>query len=508
MRDVRDVTIVGGGDAGLLTGLAIQQRNPQIETTIVDDFEENQTDVGKSTFKSIVGILHDFLDIKKNRFLREVKPIFKSTIYFRNWCGYEPFHYPFDLQRIFPDESDPNIAEKYYHIYDEVLTNPSRYKTSNEATVETAKTPYAYTPQGTLDSHEPHAYHLSTSRLNDFLRTLCEERGVSLVDDRITNVRTEKDRITRVDGENNTYESDVYVDASGFNRILKKRVDSSFRDFDMPLDSAFNTQIERELSETIPATVIQTGDHGWFWQIDTFDNRDFGYVFASEYVTDEDALSDFLHYCGVSEAEADVSKYEFTSGFFERAWEGNCIAIGNAEGFVEPLQSTGLTANAQAATVLSILLDAHDRTMHTGIRNTFNGYVRNMWETIYDFIYMHYRYSSGDNDFWQAMQSLEGSTRAQQIIEGYNNNGLITTITPLNTTANPVKHDETILNLTFFPLSSFYAIMRKMGAESAFYETNSIQVSNSVREEVRQFFDSMSGEPELYLTSEEVYNVL
>jgi len=386
-------------------------------------------------------------------------------------------------------------------IYDEILINPSKYKTSSEATVETGKTPYAYTPQGTLDSHQPHAYHLSTSRLNGFLRELCRERGVSLVDDRVTNVRVENDRIARVDGENDTYESDMYVDASGFNRILKREFDSSFRAFDMPLDSAFNTQIDQELSETVPATVIQTGDHGWFWQIDTFDNRDVGYVFASDYVTDEEALADFLHYCGGSKTERDVSKYEFTSGFFERAWEGNCVAIGNAEGFVEPLQSTGLTANAQAATVLSILLDAHDRTMHTGIRDTFNGYVRNMWETIYDFIFMYYKYSSGDNDFWQAIQSLDGSARAREIIKAYNDNGFITTITPLNTTANPVKHDGSIWNLTSFPLSSFYAIMREMGAESEFYESRSIQVSGSVREGVDQFFESMRQETELHPSS-------
>jgi len=463
--------------------------------------------VGKSTFQAILDVLHRFLEIGEERFVREVKPVFKSTVYFRDWCGYTPFHYPFDLPRLIPNSNASKLSERFFHLYDEVYRNPD-YQTSNEAMVEQRKTPYSINTDGQLELYQSYAYHLNTRRFNTFLRDLCEERGISLINDRIETIHTEGNDITRIEGQDDVYDSDLYIDASGFNRVLRQELDGSFRDFELPLDSAFNMRVDRPLSDAVPATVIDTGEYGWFWQIDTFDDRDFGYVFASDYVSDEEALSEFLAHCGIRNPERDVRKYEFTSGYFEDAWVGNCIAVGNAEGFVEPLQSTALTASAQIASGLSTLLQAHDRINHEGIRDTFNGYVRSVWETIYDFIFIHYKHSSGSNEFWETMQSLEGSPRARQLIEEYNKNGLVTTVTPVNAAVNPVGSEQTIWNLVFFPLPAYYSIMRKMGAESEFYENNEFHVSDEVRNELTGMCESMQKDVELYLSLEEFYRML
>jgi len=495
---IEDVLVVGGGDVGLLTGLCIRQLNPGLDVSVVDDFEEDPPDVGKSTYEEITTILHTFLDIPEERFVREVSPIWKGSVYFRDWCGYEPFHYPFDDLRKYPKPNVPRSGERYYYHYDELYADPER-RTINEAMAELGMSPVYFEPsRGKYGRYNSVAYHFDTSRFNSFLRTLCEERAIALTDDAITAVDTHGEHVERVRSTTRAYEADLYVDASGFNRVIKGELDDSFRNFELPLDAAVNANVDRALSDAVPATVIDTGSYGWFWQIDTYDYRDLGYVYASRFVSEESAVSEFVDHCGGSVSVDDVAIYEFTSGYYETPWQGNCITIGNAEGFVEPLQSTGLTANAQAAVKLSNLLSSQGGVNHGGARDAYNLWVRRCWESIYDFVSVHYLYSAGDTQFWETMRSIPVSPRVSILVDHFDRNGYDTDI-------DPVESDDSTSNLAVFPPSSFYTIMRNMGAESVFYEKNPVRVSDDVRTEMDSMYESMGEETEQFLTIEEVY---
>lgn len=514
MDTVEDIVVVGGGDVGLLSALALRVFNDEIEISVIDDFGEEPPQVGKSTFKAILSILHTWLDIEEERFLREVKPIFKATVYFRDWCGYEEFHHPFDIVRTVPDLSDAfntdlNFAEMHYFLYEEAYRDPE-ILTQNEQMVVQRKTPFTISPNNTIqESTGNFAYHLNTNRFNSFLRTLCEERDIALVDDRITGVELDGDQIESVAGRESTYEADLYVDASGFNRVLKREFDGDYRAFGIPLDAAFNTQVERSMADVIPATVVESGEAGWFWTIDTYDNRDLGYVYSSAHADRETARAAFVDHFGLDDADAELDAYEFTSGYFEEAWQGNCIAIGNAEGFVEPLQSTGLTASAQAACVLAVFLDGHDWLVHDGLKESFNSYVASSWEGIWDFIYLHYTFSDGDGGFWEAVRSMEPTPRAREIMEQFDKNGIMTAYSPEKTGASAITYGEDIWNMPVFPLAAHYSIMRKMGAESSFYEDNdALSISDAVRDQALRRYRSFEDDVSLNLSHEEFYKVL
>jgi tryptophan halogenase len=83
--------------------------------------------------------------------------------------------------------------------------------------------------------------------------------------------------------------------------------------------------VARSLAYVGPGTVVESGEFGWCWQIDTFENRDLGYVYASEFVDDDAALAEFLEHVDEPVEEDDVVNYEFSSGYYDPAWTGNCL---------------------------------------------------------------------------------------------------------------------------------------------------------------------------------------
>lgn len=501
------LVVVGGGDVGLLTALSVRKLNPSIDISVVDDFDRAVPTVGKSTFEKILNILHGTLEIDESRFISEVKPVWKASVYFRDWCGYPSFHYPFDPQDKYPAADTPRAIEHFHYYYDTLYDSPD-HLTRGEEIVDQGKSPWYFDSNGDLARYDKVAYHLNSRRFNSFLRDLCQERDVSLVDDEIIRVETTGTNIEAVQSERHRYEADLYIDATGFNRMLRREQDVPYRDFGFPLDRAFNVRLDRSLSDIIPATVVETGEYGWFWHIDTYDNRDLGYVFSSQYIDDEAALREFEDYVEAVAPNEDTSveplntketvdRYEFTSGYYEQGWADNCLAIGNAGGFVEPLQSTALTANAILAVRLSNLLSAHGRIVDDSIREAFNKSFQQIWELIYDFISIHYHYSSGETDLWEALPMLEVSDRTERIIEGFNRTGFAYTIN----TAPP-----RLAGLHIFALPDFYTIMRNMGATSEFYETTDIVVSDAVVREQDQIYRSRrKNVEENHITTRQLY---
>mgnify|MGYP000297793128 FL=1 len=498
---VDNITIVGGGDTGLLTGLILQRLNPGVDIEVVDDFDSEIAPVGKSTYLAIRNVLHDTLGIEEQRFVDEVRPVWKGSLYFRDWCDYQPFHYPFDIADKFPEPESPDAIEQHYYYYDEVC-NSQDHRTKGEQLVEQEQSPWYYdVSTGGYECYRNTAYHLNTERFESFLRDVCRERGVSLVSDQITDVETTGNHVDAVRSKRQRYESDLYVDASGFNRVIRSEQDGEYVDFNFPLDSAFNARVERPLSEIIPATIVETGDYGWYWHIDTYDHRDFGYVFASDYVSDEDALAEFVEYWdGVFDPE-DAVKLEFESGYYPEAWQDNCVTIGNAEGFVEPLQSTGLVANAQATVTLANLLSSHGRINDAGIRDRYNKWVTRSWESIYDFIAVHYKFSTGETEFWQDMENLAVSDRVEHLVEEFDENGF-------DTNVDPTMNEADVEDLLIFRPRNFYMLMRNMGATSEFYEEHDFEVSEDVRRQEDDYYQRVADEVESYHTVEEFYKGL
>jgi tryptophan halogenase len=512
MRDdpvqVDRIVVVGGGDAGLLTALALEKGLDGAEIVVVDDFEQSVPEVGKSTLFYFAYFLHEFLDIDRHRLITEVKLAWKTSVFFEDWCGLEPFHSP--LGRSIPitgtggdgtsGSRDRTAVSDYESEFHELYYRYERREFSTpygEVAEQPGKAPIRINETGgsSVTQDLPNAaYHFNSLSLNEFLRTLCGERGVELVDDRIVDVTASDGWIERIAGDTDEYTADLYVDASGFRRVLVDELDNPLVEYDLPVDSAVVTTVDVPLSEIVSATVVTSGDAGWFWQIDTCDVRDLGYVYSSAHRSSADAKREFVESRAAEIDPDDIRQYRFDSGVLETPWLNNCVAAGNAQGFVEPLQSTALTTVGLLAERLAKLLGRHGRINHGGLRELFNTTTRATWDEVYDFISLYYKYAPGSTPFWEEARTINPGETEQH--EAYQASGFAAPEIRANLTRTQTDLNEYYL---------YHLVLRNLGVDSEFYETLDFEVNPEVVARVEEYTDHLADRVEGYLGYEEFY---
>jgi tryptophan halogenase len=163
-------------------------------------------------------------------------------------------------------------------------------------------------------------------------------------------------------------------------------------------------------------------DAGWCWQIEheQFINR--GYVYASAFIDDEAAREEFLRKNPKVTTAPRVVK--FRSGRYARSWVGNVVAVGNAAGFVEPLEATALQVICvEASTLADALLDSLGEPPPTLVK-LYNRYNADQWDDIRNFLAVHYKFNTRlDTPFWRACRNDTALHGAQEIVDWYRENG-------------------------------------------------------------------------------------
>lgn len=490
--DVEDVLVVGGGDAGKLAALIFKQENPSLNIRVIDDSTDPPKEVGKSTFSSITWILHDKLHIDLEDFIQEVNPVWKHSVYFEDWTGTELFT-RFDLKNVM-EKVDKSLENAHY-----------RYTTGNFTTVNELATYEAKTPfiEGSnkvqyFTNYPYVAYHFNVHKFNTYLRRLMKERGIEIVDERVQTVNTDDEFITSVESDTTTYKADLYIDATGFQRVVGSELPATFSEYDFLLDSALVTQLPITIEDIVPATVVKSLDNGWTWQIDTTDSRDLGYVYASNYTTRSAAEEEFKQEFDIPESTT-ISKYEFTSGKLNRAWVGNCLVAGDAYGFVEPLQSTSLSTHAIIMQEAADQLTEHSWVMHEGLRSIVNNAADTYWQEIYDFLSVFYRYSSGETEFWQDMRRVGDDEEWSNYIEEYRDGG------GFLSSKSKWAEDGLTFKKMFNVHQTDYTLWR-LGVPIDIHESNNISISSDTKETVDDETERIRETVDAFLTYSELYS--
>ena len=252
-----------------------------------------------------------------------------------------------------------------------------------------------------------YGYHFDAGLLGQFLKQRAASRGVRHVDAVIADVAVGDDgKIEALVADDGTrFEGDFFIDASGFRAaIIEKALSEPYRPF---ADNLFNDR-----AVVVPTPTGDEGPEvctrstalsaGWAWRIPLTHRVGNGYVYSSRFIDPDAAAVELRDHLGLP-PDSEVRHLQMRVGRIERSWVSNCLAIGLAQGFVEPLEATAL--HVVLATVDGFV-DAVAKGGDETARDTFNKSIARRIEGIRDYIVGHYRAAlRSENDYWRACTS-------------------------------------------------------------------------------------------------------
>jgi tryptophan halogenase len=402
------LVIAGGGSAGWMAAAALSRFLGQGgEITLVESEAIGTVGVGEATIPQI----HHFnnaLGIEESVFLAETNATFKLGIEFAGWRDPEHrYMHGFGLLGravgILPFR-DLWLRAKFAGTAGDL----GLYNFNEVAARANRMIGLGHSPSSVRDL--VYAYHFDASLYAAFLRRLSEANGVERIEGMIENV--ERDGETgdivalTLNGERRV-EGDFFMDCTGFRSLLLGgALGVRFDDWSrwLPCDRALAVPCERTSGPLRPYTGATARTAGWQWRIPLQHRTGNGHVYCSAQINDDEAASALLSNLDGA-AQADPRPIRFTTGRRAHAWSHNCLALGLAAGFMEPLESTSLHL-VQTAIARFMKYIPSSPAEDQG-RDNFNRQIRTEWEQIRDFLILHYAANARNGEpFWDECRSM------------------------------------------------------------------------------------------------------
>lgn len=406
---IKTIGILGGGTAGYLTALALQKLHPGIKTTVIESSKIPVIGVGESTTTEIVAFLHRTLGIDPIEFFQKVEPTLKFGIRFDWGC---PGDYKFNFNFF--------VSHQYESYFYENSTANSSWPS---VLINENKIPVIRNEDGSITSFLgsiPFSYHLDNKKLIRFLHQQLLERGIEIVDGEVNQVNLDENQfvssLQTLEGHTLSY--DLYIDCSGFrSRILGQALGTEFIPFTDTLitDKAITFDLPHDNTINCFTSVI-TMKNGWCWNIPMRSENHYGYVHSSKYCDEATAVAEARDKFGNFEKYKVVN---FRSGRHTSAWNKNVFSIGNAYGFIEPLESTSIQTAVHSIMTLCRLMpnSQSDYSSIAGI----NKEIAANWDTFRWFLGMHYKFNKQlSTPFWKYCNEHTNISNAQMIIDLFN----------------------------------------------------------------------------------------
>jgi tryptophan halogenase len=447
-EQIKKIVIVGGGTAGWIAAATIGNifKDSDVELELVESEDIGIIGVGEATVPPLLKILES-LGIDLVDFIKETQATFKWGIQFEDWhtVGQSFFH-PFGTIGKQIDGHD------FYHCWLKSKTEgdktPLMAHSPGAVLAEKGKFYLPFEAQNTPLETASYALHLDAALVGKYLRKFAENVGVTRSEGFVEHVNKDEDgaikSITLKSGQN--IEGDFFIDCSGFKGLLiEGALETGYDDWSeyLPCNRAVTVQTKNS-SATRSYTIAKAREAGWTWQIPLQHRTGNGYVFCDKYISDQQAI-DTLLASVEGEVIATPRIIPFTTGIRKKAWNKNCIALGLAQGFLEPLESTAIHLVSKTISLFVDMFPTKD--CNPVLQNEFNKRVREHYEDIRDIIVLHYCTTEReDSEFWRWCKNMKIPESLNHRINFFNvSGGLI------------LNGDE------LFQSTSWYAICNGMG---------------------------------------------
>lgn len=398
---VKKVVIVGGGTAGWMAAASISRLlGKSIDVTLIESDEISTVGVGEATVPPLI-LLNRYLDINEQEFMTAVKGSIKLGISFENWKNVgENYIHPFGYT------GKDTWAASFQHFWRRGLDIGVNYPLGDYSVEYAAalQNKFAHMPHSTLT----YAYHIDAGFYARFLRNIAEKAGATRVEGKVEDVILDDAHYIKSVrlASGAIIEGDLFIDCSGFRALLiEQALHTGFEDWShwLPCNSALAVQTE-SVREPVPYTRAIAHSAGWRWEIPLQHRVGNGLVYCNSYMSDDEAKETLLTQIkGRLISEPKVIR--FKAGQRLKYWNKNCVALGLASGFIEPLESTSIHMIQRGITRL-IQMFPYD-----GIRgcdvDEYNEQMKTEVLSVRDFVVMHYHLTEReDSAFWRYCKNM------------------------------------------------------------------------------------------------------
>lgn len=397
------IVIAGGGTAGWLAAAALSDQLGEIlDITLVESPEIGTVGVGEATIPPMKAF-HRLLRIDEQAFMKATHATFKLGIQFENW---------------------KNVGESYFHSFgftgrDTPITEFIHFwRRGRELGIAGEYSDYCAEHRAAMlnrfstrsDPKLNHAFHLDAGLYAKFLKKIAEPHGVKIIEGKIVQVAQEPHsgyitHLTLDSGEK--IPGDLFIDCTGFRGLLiEQTLRTGYEDWShwLPCNSAVAVQTE-STGPAVPYTRSIAHHAGWRWRIPLQHRVGNGLVYCSQYMSDEEAIEKLLNDID-GKVLTEPKVIRFTTGKRKKSWNKNCVAIGLAAGFLEPLESTSIHMIMTA--LIRILQLLPQKNICPSIIEEYNNQATIEMDRIRDFIILHYKVTErNDSSFWQYCKAMD-----------------------------------------------------------------------------------------------------
>ncbi|MBZ8183073.1 tryptophan halogenase family protein [Oscillatoria salina] len=498
---LQNVVILGGGSAGWMTAAYLSKAlDKNVHITLIESSDITKIGVGEATF-STIKLFFDFLGLQEHEWMPKYNASYKMAIKFVNWNAqcrhfYHPFQRyetvegfdiaewwlkmkrgqePFDYSCfLIPLLCDHQRSPRYYDgtVFDDKVQNLFSDKVPSKKNV-----------LADLKEQYPYAYHFDANLMARFLKDYSKQRGVKQIVDDVVDVElTENGSINSlITKEHGNISGDLFIDCTGFRGLLINKVlNEPFISFSESLlcDRAIAMQVPTDIkNEGInPYTTATALSSGWVWNIPLYGRIGTGYVYCSQFLTQEQAEQEFRQHLGSHAQNCKASHIKIRVGRNRNSWVKNCVAIGLSSGFVEPLESTGIFFIQHG--IEELINHFPSKTFNEELIKSYNKAVSECIDGVRNFLTIHYYASDrADTPFWKA-------TKHEILIpeELREKLRLWKTRLPNNKNINPNYHGFESYSYSVMLLGLNYVPLESLPALDHIDERKAIQAFQHIRE--------------------------
>ena len=398
------IVILGGGSAGWISALLIQKSFPEHNITVIENTEIGILGAGEGTVSNFNGFLNS-VDIDIIDFIKETKSVIKNGVKFVNWNSYQKDYFlGFNYftgevlssldNFLFSINNDLNLEDtNFYHKLSEQNKIPIEKNNINlYLTDKTYREKIA----------KRFAWHFDASLLAKYFRKVGIERGINTIDVFVKDfVADENNNIVKlITDKNDVIDCDFLIDCSGFKRlVIGKFYKEEWIDYSSLLPADSTVVFFPEKDENLPPyTEIEALKYGWLFRIPLQHRFGSGYVYSSQYISEEEAIKELKEKFG--ENIQIMNRFKFNAGHYKNTWSNNVIALGLSSGFLEPMEATSIL----------ILIESLNRALETSngfknnnfdIRKKYNEELEKRFYDSVLFVYFHYLTDRTDTVFWK-----------------------------------------------------------------------------------------------------------